>query len=154
MGNMENKLKEMGITLPSAPPKGGVYTPVKEFGEKLVYVSGCGPDLNGEVIYRGKLGKELTLQEGQEAAKCCMLNILAVLNENIGLDKIKCVVKLLVLVASDNDFYMQPQTANAASEILRDLLGEENGLASRSAIGVNVLPGNMPVEIEAIFELK
>ncbi len=104
--------------------------------------------------YKGKLGAEISLEEGCEAAKNCMLNVLAVLKEKIGdLDKIKSCVKMLVFVASDNEFYNQPQVANAATQLLIDIFGEEIGSPSRSAIGVNVLPGNIPVEIELLVEI-
>ena len=149
------KLQAMGITLPKAPPKGGVYAPVKLFGEKLAYVSGCGPDLNGVLFKTGKLGRELTLEEGQEAAKCCALNILALIHENVGdLNQVKTIAKTLGFVACEPDFYQQPQVINGASLFLEELFGTEIGLGARSAIGTNVLPGNIPVEIEILIELK
>lgn len=145
------KLKELGLELPAAPAKGGVYTPCKEFGDHLLYVSGCGPVIGGQKI-NGKLGKEYNLEEGQKYAEQCMLNVLAVLQSKIGnLNKIKDVVKILVFVASEDDFYLQPQVANGASNLLVELFGNEIGAPTRSAIGVNVLPGNIPVEIEGIF---
>ena len=149
------KLKEKNITLPKAPAKGGVYTPVKLFGDRLAYVSGCGPAIEGIPVRTGKLGSALTLEEGQAEARACVLNILSVLEANLGsLDRVGQFVKLLVFVASDPDFTMQPQVANGASQLLVDLFGEEAGCASRSAIGVSVLPGDIPVEIEALVELK
>lgn len=149
------KMNQLGITLPEAPPKGGVYVPVKIFGGKLVYVSGNGPDINGKPFKRGKLGKELTLEEGQEAAKNCVLNMLAVIHKNIGdLNQIKTIGKMLAFVASDNSFYEQPNVINGASILLSEIFGQEVGLGARSAIGVNVLPDNIPVEIEILFELE
>jgi len=149
------KLKSLGIELPKAPPSGGVYVPVKTFGEKLAYVSGNGPDINGELFKKGKLGRELTLEEGREAARRCALNILAVIHKSIGdLNQIKCIVKTLAFVASVDTFYDQPQVINGASEFFEEVLGTEVGLGARSAIGTNVLPGNIPVEIELLFELK
>lgn len=148
------RLNEMKFNLPKAPPKGGIYAPIKEFGNNLVYVSGCGPIIGDESI-SGKLGAEFTTEQGYEYAKNCMLNVLAILHDNIGdLNLIKNPVKILVLVSGTNEFYDQPQVANGASQLLCDLFGEENGAPSRSAIGVNALPGNIPVEIEAIFEIK
>ncbi len=141
--NVNEKLKELGITLPQAPAKGGVYTPCLRFGEndKLCYVSGCGPNI-GDVKIAGKLGVDFTIEEGQEYAKACMLNVLAVLQDEIGdLNRVKQSVKLLVFVAGSNEFYDQPAVANGASSFLQE-------------IGTNALPGNIPVEIEAIFELK
>jgi len=147
------KIKELGISLPKAPAKGGVYAPVKEFGSGLVYVSGCGPNINGQI--KGKLGKEFSIEQGQEFAKNCMLNVLAVLEANIGdLRKIKNCVKILTLVASAEDFYEQPAVANGGSQLLIDLFGPEIGTPSRSAIGVISLPFNMPVETEGLFEIE
>ena len=116
---------------------------------------GFGPATEGIEVPSGKLGKEITLEQGQEIARLCMLNLLAALKNTVGsFDKVKRFVKLLVFVASDDEFYQQPQVANGASQLLADLFGEEAGLAARSAIGVNVLPGNIPVEIEALIELN
>lgn len=146
------KLKELGLTLPEPPPKGGLYAPCKRFGENLYYVSGCGPSVGGSVV-GGKLGESVNEEEGRYYARNCMLNVLSVLEREIkDLNKVKCTVKLLVFVASANDFTSQPQVANGASQLLLDLFGED-GLPARSAIGVNVLPGNIPVEIEALFEV-
>lgn len=150
---IENRLKELGLTLPAMPPKGGIYTPCMEFGsgEKLFYVSGCGPNF-GDDVMSGKLGMELTIEEGQEAARRALLNVLAVLKDKIeNLDKVKRVVKILVFVAGTNEFYSQPMVANGASQLLLDIFGT---VPSRSAIGTNALPGNIPVEIEAIFEIE
>lgn len=148
------KLKELGLTLPPAPAKGGVYTPCKEFDGNLLYVSGCGPVIGDQQI-SGKLGKEYTLEQGQKYAEQCMLNVLAVVQDKIGdLNKIKDVVKILVFVASEDDFFSQPQVANGASNLLVKLFGSEKGAPTRSAIGVNVLPGNIPVEIEGIFAVE
>lgn len=152
---VENRIAEMGLTLPQPPQRGGVYIPIKEFGDKFLYASGFGPSINGETSILGKLGKDVTLEQGQEAARMCALNLLSALKTAIGdLDRIKCIVKILVFVASDDDFYLQPQVANGASQLLVDILGEESGLAARSAVGMNVLPGNIPVEVEALVELK
>ncbi len=153
--NTEQKLEQMGYTLPAPPAKGGVYTPIKLFGTNLAYASGFGPAAENVVVPSGKLGKEVTLEQGQEAARLCLLNLLAALKNTVGsLDRVKRFVKLLVFVASDDEFYQQPQVANGASQLLADLFGEEAGLAARSAIGVNVLPGNIPIEIEALIELN
>lgn len=152
--NVYDRMKELGIKLPKAPAKGGVYSQAKEFGEGLVYISGCGPVIDSQLI-QGKLGDKLTVEQGQNHARNCMLNVLAVLENNIGdLNKIKNVVKILVFVAGTNDFYDQPLVANGGSKLLIDLFGEKIGAPSRSAIGVNALPGNIPVEIEALFEIE
>lgn len=147
------KLSEMGLSLPEAPAKGGVYSPCKRFGDKLCYVSGCGPSIGGAKI-SGKLGCEYGVEEGQEFARNCMLNVLAALQNEMGdLNNVACAAKITVFVASADDFTMQPAVANGASGLLFELYGEA-GLPSRSAIGVNVLPGNIPVEVEALFEIK
>ena len=146
-------LKQKNITLPEPPPKGGVYAPCKVVGN-TVYVSGCGCIIDG-CEAAGKLGKDYTVEQGQAFARNCMLNILAVLQREIGdLNRVTNVVKMLAFVASDDEFYQQPQVANGASNLLGELFGQEVGIPARSAIGVNVLPGNLPVEIEAIFEFK
>ena len=147
------KMKELGISLPKTPAKGGVYSQIKQFGSGLVYVSGCGPNITEPV--KGKLGKDFDIKQGQDFARNCMLNVLSVLEANIGdLRKIKNCVKILTLVASADDFYDQPAVANGGSQLLIDLFGPEIGSPSRSAIGVNALPFNMPVETEGLFEIN
>ena len=147
-------LKDAGIILPPAPPLGGVYTPAREFGTNLCYVSGAGPNVEGKPQWAGKLGSTYTLEQGQEAARDAIKNALSVLHNNLGdLNKIKKFVKILAFVASADDFFRQPEVANGASQLLVDIFGEEIGRAARSAIGVNVLPGNIPFEIEFLVEL-
>jgi enamine deaminase RidA (YjgF/YER057c/UK114 family) len=147
------KMKELGITLPKVPAKAGAYAQVKEFGQGLVYVSGCGPNITEPI--KGKLGKDFTIEQGQTFARNCMLNVLAVLEANIGdLRKIKNCVKILTMVAGTDDFFDQPAVANGGSQLLIDLFGPEAGTPSRSAIGVNALPFNFPVETEGLFEIK
>ena len=114
----------------------------------MVYVSGCGPVIDDAI--GGKLGKDFTTEQGQEYARNCMLNVLAVLHAEVGdLNKVRA-VKILTFVASADDFTEQPQVANGGSQLLMDLYGD---VPARSAIGVNVLPGNIPVETEALFEI-
>ncbi|MDR1569750.1 MAG: RidA family protein [Oscillospiraceae bacterium] len=145
------KLNELGLTLPAPPAKGGMYAPAKRFANNLYYISGCGPVLDAPI--KGKLGKEFTTEQGKIYARNCMLNVLAVLEAAIGdLRKVKSAVKILVFVAGTDSFDEQPQVANGASQLLADLFGEP-GIPSRSAIGVNALPGNIPVEIEGLFEV-
>ncbi|QOV18716.1 RidA family protein [Blautia liquoris] len=151
MSNIYEKMKELGIKLPEAPAKGGIYSPAKRFDKNLVYISGCGPVIDKPVT--GVLGKDFTKEEGLEISRNSMLNVLSVLESEIGdLNKVKQPVKILTFVASDNSFYEQPFVANGGSQLLVDLFGIEKA-PSRSAIGINVLPGNIPVETEAIFEL-
>lgn len=155
MANVYEKLQEMKITLPAPPPKGGVYVPVMEFGDHLLYCSGCGCSIGDGIEYVGKVGKELTLEEGQKAARNCMLNLLANLEAHLGdLNRIKRCVKVLGFVASADDFTEQPQVINGGSNLLRALFGDERGLPARTAMGVNVCPGNIPVEIEMLVEYE
>lgn len=153
--NIEQKLQEMNVTLPTPPSKAGLYMQCKPFGDHLLYISGCGPDLEGVCELTGKLGAQVDIEVGQLAAKRCMLNALAILKRDIGdLDRIKSFVKMLAFIASDDNFTNQPLVANGATSFLIDVFGKETGCPTRSAIGVNVLPGDIPVEIELIVELK
>ena len=148
------QMKEMGIALPTPPAKGGLYTPVVEFGDHLLYCSGCGPQLEGTSV-EGNLGRDLTVEQGQEAARRCMLNLLANLDAKLGdLNRIKRFVKVLAFVNSADDFAQQPQVVNGGSQLLMDLFGEERGLPARTAIGVNATPGNIAVEIELLAEFE
>ena len=98
----------MGITLLEVPEIGGVYSQYRSFGKNFVYVSGCGPTINGIGTYFGKLGLDLTVEEGKNAAKNCVLNALAIIKTNFGsFDKVKSFVKILGFVASTDDFYQQ-----------------------------------------------
>lgn len=148
------RLKKMGFELPPPPPKGGMYTPCKRFMGNLFYISGCGPAI-GEKTCKGKLGVEVTVEQGQTAARNCMLNVLSVLHSEIGdLNRVANVVKILTFVSSGEDFFDQPQVANGGSGLLLELFGESVGLPSRSAVGVSVLPGDISVETEALFEVR
>lgn len=151
---IKERMNELGISLPPTPAKGGVYASVKSIGEKRYYVSGCGSFIEGKGPV-GKVGAELTLEEGKEAAKRAMLNFLSVVEANLGeLDKIKQFTKVLVFVASSPDFYHQPEVADGATELLVEVFGEEVGAPSRSAVGVTVLPGNIPAEVEGVVEIE
>lgn len=152
--NVNETLKKLDVELPNPPPKGGVYKPVKQVG-KLLFVSGQGCTKDGKPLFQGKVGKECTLEMGQAAAKVCALNALSVLKDYLGdLDKVKCLVKTLAFVSSDPTFSQQHLVANGCSMFLSEVFGADNGVGSRSAIGVAQLPGNIPVEIEFVFEEK
>lgn len=149
--NVYDNMKALDITLPEPPAKGGMYSPCNMAGG-MAYISGCGCNI-GDDIAAGRIGSDFTLEEGQALARRSMLNVLAVLQRAVGdLNRVRP-VKILVFVSSDNDFFRQSDVANGASGLLYDLFGGEEGLPARSAIGVNVLPGNLPVEIEAIFSV-
>lgn len=155
MADIYEKMKELNITLPVPPTKEGIYTPVMEFGDHLLYCSGCGNDIGDGKQLLGKVGKDLTLEQGQQAAKCCMLNLLANLQEKLGdLNRIKRCVKVLGFVNCTDDFTQHPQVINGGSGFLLELLGEEKGLPARTAMGANSCPGNIPVEIEMLVEYE
>ncbi len=151
--NAEKKLAELGLTLPAAPAPIASFVTCKRQGNVL-YLSGSGPLVEGKLLYQGKVGAEVTLEQANEAAKITMLNHLATLKKELGdLDKVKQVVKLLGFVACADGFYKQPAVINGASDLLIAVFGEKARHA-RSAIGVYSLPSNMPVEIEMIVEVE
>lgn len=153
MGAIEQRLSEMGIVLPAPPKPVANFVTAVQSGNRI-YTAGCGPRTSdGKLLYKGKLGSDLSLEQGQQAARQCAINLLAVLKEQLGdLDRVKQVVKLLAFVSSSSQFYDQPQVINGASDFLVDVFGER-GIHARSAIGTSVLPSNMPVEIEMIVEV-
>lgn len=150
------RLKELNIELPPPPPPGGLYSPIKLFGANMVYTSGVGPtDSTGAAVYSGKVGAEVTPEEGQQAARLATINLLALLHAQLGdLNRIKQIVKQLGFVASTPDFYQQPAVMNGSTQLLMDVFGDPEGRPARSAIATNVLPSNIPVEIELLIELK
>ena len=149
-----NRLKEMSVELPVATTPNGAYRLMSEFGDNLLYTSGTGCALNGKPISIGKLGKEVSIEEGKAAAKQCILNILSNIHLVLSdLNRIESVVKTTVYVAGTDDFTQQSTVADGASLFLVDLLGEK-GKGARCAIGVNALPKNQSVEIEIIFQLS
>lgn len=152
--SIQARLDELNIELPPPPPLGGVYKPVVIVGN-LAFVSGHGPLLAHGSYITGRVGEKLDLPAGQEAARQTGLALLATLNQQLGsLDRIKRIVKSLGWVNSTDDFTDQPLVMNGYSELMRDIFGEENGIGARSAIGTNVLPGNIPVEIEIMVEIE
>ncbi len=149
----EAKLEALGLTLPPVSAPIGSYVTCKRQGD-LLYLSGAGPIIQGEVLYRGKVGAEITPDVGYEAARVSALNLIAALKAELGdLSKVKSIVKLLGLVACADGFYGQPGIINGASDLLFEVFGEK-GRHARSAIGVFSLPMNIPVEIEMIVEVQ
>ena len=151
--NPEERIKELGLILPPPPKPIGLYKPIL-ISENLLYVSGQGPvKLDGSLM-TGKVGSEIGLEEGKLAAHQVGLTMIAILKEHFGnLNGILRLIKTFGMVNSEPDFYGCPAVINGFSEVMRDIWGEENGIGVRSAVGM-VLPGNIPVEVEAVFELK
>jgi enamine deaminase RidA (YjgF/YER057c/UK114 family) len=150
----EARLGELGIELPAANPAVANYVGAVSVGE-IVFVSGHGPFKDGEYTFLGKLGREIDVPTGQQAARLTIVNLLASLKAEIGeLDRVTRVVKLLVLVNSDPEFKEQHLFANGASDLLVEIFGSERGGHARSAIGMGALPFGICVEIEAIFEVN
>ncbi|HEV8714544.1 MAG TPA: RidA family protein [Candidatus Binatia bacterium] len=153
---VEKKLGEMGLTLPPLPSPVANYVPAVRSGN-LLFVSGHGPAFvkDGKIEYiRGKLGRELTVEEGYQAAKQVMLNILQAIKGVIGdLDKVRRVVKVLGFVNCTEDFPDQPKVINGASDLLVALYGER-GRHARSAVGMQQLPFGIAVEIEMVVEVE
>ena len=153
MAKIEARLEELGLTLPESPSPMANYVSVQRTGN-LLFFSGAGPIKDGKPAITGTLGKELSVEEGYEAAKLTALNLLSVLKKTIGdLDKVKQIIKLLAFVASTNDFNKQPAVINGASDLLVEVFGDR-GRHARSAIAANVLPFSIPVEIEMIVEIE
>lgn len=149
----ENRLQELQLQLPPAPQPVAVYKPLVVV-ERLAYVSGHGPLRTDKTLITGVVGKDLTLEEGKAAARQVGLAILATLRDKLGsLDKVKRLIKVLGMVNTAPDFYDHPKVINGCSELFAEIWGQENGVGARSAVGMGPLPGNIAVEIEAIFEL-
>lgn len=154
VGKIEARLSELKIELPQATTPMANYVPFVRSGD-LLFISGQICQWNGERRFIGKLGHEISLEQGQEAARLCGLNILAVAKSALGgdLDRIVRCVRLGGFVNSRDDFSQQPQVVNGASNLMVEVLGD-TGRHARTAVGVNVLPANVAVEIEAIFEVR
>ena len=150
---IEEKIKELGYVLPEAPKPLAAYIPALKTGN-YVYTSGQVPIQKGELKFAGKIGKDLTLEEGQKAAELCVLNALSAIKGIVGdLKKIERIIKVTVFVNSTNGFTDQPKVANGASEFLGKIFGEK-GKHVRSAVGVSELPVNSAVELEMVVEVK
>ena len=152
-GKIEALLAEKKIELPKAAIPVANYVPVVVAGN-LAFVAGQVTFWNGEVKFIGKLGKEFNVEQGQEAARICGLNILAQIKAALDgdLDRVKRCVKLNVFVNSQPDFTEQPKVANGASDLMVEVFGDA-GKHARAALGVNVLPLNVAVEADAVFEV-
>ena len=150
---VEAKLKELGIVLPEPLKPLGVYVPAVKVDD-WVYVSGMVALQNGEYKYKGKVGKDLTLEQGYESARICGINALAALKSVIGdLDRVQRIVKVVGYVNSTDDFTKHPQVVNGASELFGKIFGDK-GIAARCAVGVQGLPGDSPVEIDMVAKIN
>ncbi|MBX3238455.1 MAG: RidA family protein [Chitinophagaceae bacterium] len=149
----ESRLKKLGLVLPPAPKPMGVYKPSLVIGNHL-YLSGHGPVQNDQTLMRGRIGRDIDQEEGKIAARQVGLTMLATIKAHIGsLDNIRRVIKVLGMVNSTPDFENHPYVINGCSELFAAVWGDDNGVGVRSAVGFGSLPGNIPVEIEALFEL-
>ncbi len=146
------KLRQSGLELPPAPPPAGVYKPVVVV-DRYLYVSGQGPVNPDGSLITGRVGEQLSLEEGKAAARQVGLTMLATIKAHYGdLDSIKRLVKVLGMVNSSPDFGKHPLVINGFSELMSEIFGPDMGVGARSAVGM-MLPGNIAVEIEAVFEL-
>ena len=149
----DERFEKLGLVLPPAPTPLGVYKPLLIDG-KHCYVSGHGTVKPDKTLIIGRIGKDLTAEEGKLAARQVGLAILSTLKTNLGsLNKIKRVIKVLGMVNCTPDFEKHPFIINGCSELFAQVWGEEYGIGVRSAVGMGSLPDNIPVEIEALFEL-
>jgi enamine deaminase RidA (YjgF/YER057c/UK114 family) len=152
MATPEEKLAELGLTVPDVVPPVAAYVPAAQSGS-LVFTAGQLPLRDGSLLATGKLGGGVSEDQGYECARQCALNALAAIKAEIGdLGLVRRVVKAVVFVASAPDFTAQPKVANGASELLGEVFGDE-GRHARSAVGVAALPLDAPVEVELVVEV-
>lgn len=150
----DENFTQLGLELPPAPVPMGVYKPLLIDGNHC-YVSGHGPLLADQSLITGRIGSDMSMEDGKLAAQQVGLTILATLKANLGsLNKIKRVMKVLGMVNCTADFEKHPYIINGCSELFAKVWGNDNGIGVRSAVGMGSLPGNIPVEIEALFELS
>lgn len=147
------KMKELGIELPKAPQSKGNYA-TAVISRGLVYTAGQTPRVDGELEYVGRVGSDLTLEEGYAAARICALNALSAIEAKVGLDRVERFVRANVFVNSAVDFAAQPKVADGASDLLVAIFGEDAGRPVRSSVGVFALPGGAAVEVDLIAEIK
>jgi enamine deaminase RidA (YjgF/YER057c/UK114 family) len=145
------QLAQLGLTLPAVVPPVAAYVPAVQSGS-FVYTSGQLPMADGELRQVGKVGAQVTAEQGKDLARTCALNALAAIDALVGIDSVVRVVKVVGFVASAPDFTGQPGVINGASELLGEVFGE-SGRHARSAVGVAVLPLDAPVEVELVVEV-
>ena len=153
IGRVEQRLRELGIELPPAPKPVAVYEPAVRVSN-LLFVAGHIPRGADGKLIQGKVNQERTVQQGYDAARLVGISVLSTVRSVLGsLDKVVRLVKATGMVNCTTDFTEQPHVINGFSELMVDVFGEEAGKGARSAMGVGSLPGNVPVEIEAVFEV-
>ena len=150
--SVREKLKAMGLEIPVASKPLAAYVPASKSG-KLVFTAGQLPLVDGKIPHTGKVGKDVTQEDAKEMAKVCALNAMAALNLVDDVDNVTKIVRIVCYVNGAPGFVNQPFVANGASELFKELWGED-GVAARSAIGVAELPLDAPVEVELTFEVK
>jgi enamine deaminase RidA (YjgF/YER057c/UK114 family) len=155
MSTLEKRLQELGITLPNPPTPMAKYKPAVLVGNML-YVSGHGPGKSGDPkLLAGRVGAGLNTEEGKACARLVGINILATVKATLGsLDRVKRVIKSLGMVNSTPDYRDHPLVINGFSELMAEVFGDDAGVGARSAVGMGSLPGDIPVEIECIFEVQ
>jgi enamine deaminase RidA (YjgF/YER057c/UK114 family) len=155
MSKPETRIQELHLVLPPAPKPVAKYKTAVLAGNML-YVSGHGPaKLSDKTPLSGRVGAELTTEQGKESARAVGLNILSTVRQTLGsLDKVKRLVKTLGMVNCTPEYRDQPQVINGFSELMAEVFGEDAGVGARSAVGMGSLPANIPVEIECIFEVQ
>ena len=150
----DENIKNLGLNIPELPKALANYVPFKIVG-KTMYISGQAPVRNGEMIYKGKVGSDITIEEGIEAAKLCVINIIAAVKTGLegNWNKLDSFVKLTGFVNCQDSFTDQPKIINGASDMLVEIFGDQ-GRHARVAVGSNALPLGISVEIDAIIQLK
>ncbi|WP_121359933.1 RidA family protein [Flavobacterium johnsoniae] len=149
----QEKFETLGLSLPPAPQPLGIYKPYLVDG-KYLYLSGHGPVRDDKSLIIGRIGDDMDIEEGKLAARQVGLTMLSTIVTNFGsLNKVKRVIKVLGMVNCSSDFLRHPYVINGCSELFAEVWGQENGIGVRSAVGMGSLPDNIPVEVEAVFEL-
>ena len=154
MHSFEENIMKLGINIPDMPAPLANYVPYK-VSDNVVYVSGQGPVLNGDLMYKGKVNEDISIEDGIKAAELCCINIIAALKKSINGDwnRLDSFLKLGGFVNCNDDFYDQPKIINGASDLLVKIFGDQ-GRHARFAVGSNALPMNISVEIDAIIKIK
>ncbi|MGE8340930.1 Endoribonuclease L-PSP [Flavobacterium sp. ACN2] len=151
--NPQEKFESLGLSLPPAPQPLGIYKPYLVDG-KYLYLSGHGPVQDDKSLIIGRIGEDMDIEAGKLAARQVGLTMLSTIVTNFGsLSKVKRVIKVLGMVNCTSDFLKHPYVINGCSELFVEVWGQENGIGVRSAVGFGSLPDNIPVEVEALFEL-